>query len=149
MIFELETAIKTALESLEDTPWSSLFRKVEDFHTLKGDGFPFATFELSSFNGEEIDSCSNIRSFVFNIAVIQNIDKLQTGKITRDIAKEIIYAACEKIILKFDGDMDLWISSIIKGDVSKWELATIIEWQGSILALDIELTLYVETEARQ
>ena len=149
MIFELETAIKAALSSLEDTPWVSLFTKVEDYHTLKGEWFPFATFELSSFEWTEIDSCSNMRRFVYNIWVIQNIWWLQESSIKRDQAKRIIYNACEKIIEKFDGDMDLWITTIIRWEVSKWTLWTVIEWQGAIMILDIELALNVETQAKQ
>lgn len=75
MIFELQTALKTALDSLETTPGNKIFANVFDYHTLNADGFPYCTFELSEFTGNTLDVCTNLRTFKFNIVVLQVINK--------------------------------------------------------------------------
>ena len=137
MITELETAIKTKLETISD------FQVVYDNFTLDTTGYPYAAFELSDFDGEFLDSCTNKRDFIFNIIVIQEISK----SLTRDQAKDILYTCLENIITAFDGDMDLWESTIIKGSISKGQMGTFLDKEGSLLALRTELTLTVLTTA--
>lgn len=137
MIFELETAIKNKLEEI------TRFVAVYDSFVLKTDWYPYASFELSSFNGEFLDVCSNKREFTFNIVVIQETNKL----LTRDQAKNIVYKCLEDIIEKFDGEQDLWESTIVKWNVTKWEIWTMLEKEWSIIALSVELVLEIVTTA--
>ena len=137
MIFELETAIKIKLEEI------TRFVAVYDSFVLKTDWYPYVSFELSNFDGEFLDVCSNKREFTFNIVVIQETNK----NLTRDEAKNIIYKCLEDIITKFDGDQDLWESIIVKWNVSRWEMWTILEKEWSVIALSVELTLEVVTDA--
>jgi hypothetical protein len=97
MIFELETAIKTKLETI------TRFVAVYDHFKNSSTGYPYASFELSDFDGEMLDTCSNKRVFSFNIVVIQETN----ANLTRDEAKNIVYKCLEDIITAFDADMDL------------------------------------------
>lgn len=137
MITELETAIKTKLE------WISRFVKVYDHFTLKTEGYPYASFELSRFEWNFLDVCSNERNFTFNLVIIQNIHE----SLTRDQAKDIIYKCLEDVITNFDWDQDLWESNVIRWRVSTWEMGTIIEQEWTTLALSVEITLTVTTTA--
>lgn len=137
MIFELETAVKTKLDTI------SRFQAVYDHFTLETTGYPYASFELSDFDWEYLDTCSNKRQFTFNIVVIQETNE----NLTRDAAKNIIYKCLEDIITTFDGDQDLWEWTIVKWDVSRWQMWTFLDKEWSVLALNVELTLEIVTTA--
>ena len=137
MIFELETAIKTKLETI------SRFQAVYDHFVLKAEWYPYASFELSDFDGAFLDCCSDQRQFTFNIIIIQEANKL----LARDAAKNILYKCLEDVVTAFDGDQDLWEGTIVKWNVSRWQMWTFTEKEWSVLALNIELTLEIVTTA--
>jgi len=118
MIFELETAIEAELNALEISRGESLFVNVHNYHTLKSDGYPYCTFEMNDFTGEYLDSCSNKREFKFTIVCLQVINT----ELKRDEGKRILYNCLEKIIDRFDGNMDMDGLNVVRGDVSKGEL---------------------------
>lgn len=138
MIFEVETAIKEKLEEISN------FAVVYDHFTLNTTWYPYASFELSNFAWQYLDSCSNERDISFNIMIIQNIEK---NIIERSAAKNIVYKCLEKVIEKFDWDQDLWEWTIVRGRVTSWEMWTFIEKEWSILALSVQITLTILTSA--
>ena len=139
MIFELETAIKTKLEA------TNKFVNVYDTHTLKSDWYPYCTFELSSFDWKYLDSCTNERDFIFNLVMLHTIN----ADFTRDTAKDILYRALEDVIERFDGDMDLSESTIVRGKVLTWEMGVLVEWEWQTLVLNVNISLTVVTTAQQ
>lgn len=138
MITNLETAIKTKLQTIDN------FQAVYDHYTLQTTWYPYASFELSDFEGEFLDVCSNRRTFNFTLVVIQEVSG---ENIWRDQAKDILYACLDEIIEKFDGDQDLWEGTIVRGFVKKGSLGTVIEMEGSVLALQVEISLDIITVA--
>lgn len=137
MITNLETAIKTKLETI------SKFAVVYDYFTLKTTGYPYASFELSDFGGEFLDVCSNKRNFIFNCVVIQEIN----NNLTRTQAKTILYGILEDMISAFDGDQDLGDWNIIKWNVTRGQMGTFLEKEGSVLALNVEINVEIVTSA--
>lgn len=137
MITNLETAIKTKLETIDK------FAVVYDYFTLKTTGYPFASFELSDFDGEFLDVCTNKRRFIFNCVIIQEVNK----NLTRDQAKDILYSILEDVITAFDGDQDLGDGNIVKGNVSRGQMGTFLDKEGSVLALNVEISLETTTTA--
>lgn len=138
MIFELETALKTKLETI------SRFKIVYDHFVLASEWYPYASFELSDFDGAFLDCCSNQREFTFNIVIIQEIS---AERVTRQKAKEILYNCLEDVVTAFDGDQDLWEWTIVKGNVSRGQMWTFTEKEWSVLALNVELNLEIVTNA--
>lgn len=138
MIFELETAVKTKLESITN------FQAVYDHYTLNTSWYPYAAFELSSFDWSFLSVCANERDFTFNIIVIQEVNK---NTLTRDAAKNIVYKCLEQIVEKFDWDQDLWEWTIVRWNVSSWDMGTIQDKEWSVIALSIKLTLTILTQA--
>ena len=137
MILDLETSIKTKLQSI------TRFANVYDNFTHNTTWYPYAAFELTDFDGAFLDVCSNVRNFKFNIVVVQEMNET----LTRATAKTILYKCLEDIISNFDWDQDLWNWNIVKWDVSKWTVWTFLWKEWSILALSVELTLQVITNA--
>ena len=138
MITTLETAIRTKLETITE------LQAVYDYFTLNTTGYPYASFELSDFDGEFLDVCTNKRSFIYNCVIIQEINK---KNLTRDQAKDILYWILDSLITAFDWDQDLSEGIIIKWNVTKWQMGTFLDKEGSILALNIEINLEVTTTA--
>jgi hypothetical protein len=51
------------------------------------------------------------------------------------------------VIEKFDWEQDLWESTIVRWRVSKWQLGTFVEKEWSVLALSVEITFTIITQA--
>lgn len=138
MITNLETAIKTKLD------WITSLAAVYDYFTLETTGYPYASFELSDFDGEFLDVCTNKRNFIFNTVIIQEINK---KNLTRGQAKTILYGVLEDLITAFDSDQDLGDGTVIKWNVTKGQMGTFLDKEGSILALNVEINLEITTNA--
>ena len=133
MILELETAIKTKLETIWD------FQVVYDYFTLKTSWYPYASFELNWFEWDYLDSQTILRDYKFNVMIIQEV-----SKVTRDNAKQIIYNLLDKVVEKFDWQMELWENMIVNWKIIKWEMWTFLNAEWSVLALNIEIWLEFE-----
>ena len=133
MILELETAIKTKLETIWD------FQVVYDYFTLKTSWYPYASFELNWFEWDYLDSQTILRDYKFNVMIIQEV-----SKVTRDNAKQIIYNLLDKVVEKFDWQMELWENKIVNWKIIKWEMWTFLNAEWSVLALNIEIWLEFE-----
>jgi len=133
MILELETAIKTKLETIWD------FQVVYDYFTLKTSWYPYASFELNWFEWDYLDSQTILRDYKFNVMIIQEV-----SKVTRDNAKQIIYNLLDKVVEKFDWQMELWDNMIVNWKIIKWEMWTFLNAEWSVLALNIEIWLEFE-----
>lgn len=131
MITNLELSIKNKLQTLDKLAF------IYDYFTLETEWYPYVSFELSDFDWEFLDVCTNQRQFIFNLVIIQEINK----NLTRSQAKNILYDILEDLILAFDWQMDLWNGNIVKWNLSKWQMGTFLEKEGSILALNVELKL--------
>ena len=79
------------------------FVTVLDYHTLENTGYPYLTFEPVEFRGEILDSCTNIRTYTFQILIFQEIT--ETGG--RQEAKEIITKSVDEITTILDQDFTL------------------------------------------
>lgn len=132
-ILQLETDIKTKLELLSNVNF------VYDHYTLKTEWYPYASFELSSFDWSFADSCSNFRIQSFNVIIIQNI----SDDMDRQWAKTILYNILNEIVATFDWDMTLWNSNVIRWEVLKWEMWTFLSQEWDVLALNVEINLTV------
>lgn len=133
IITSLEASIKAKLEEINN------FSFISDTFTLTPDGYPSATFELRSFDGEFLDTCTNRRNFTFNIDILEKVSKNRT----RADAKTTIYNCLDQIIEKFDGQQDLWNWQIVIWQVTNWEMGTFLEWEWQVIALTVNLTLTV------
>ena len=133
MILELETAIKTKLETISE------FQIVYDYFTLKTSWYPYASFELNWFEWEYLDSEHILRDYKFNLMIIQ-----EANQITREKAKQIIYTLLDEIVEKFDWQMELWEWMIVNWKIIKWEMWTFSNAEWSVLALNIEISLEFE-----
>jgi len=133
MILELETAIKTKLETIWD------FQVVYDYFTLKTTWYPYASFELNWFEWDYLDSQTILRDYKFNVMIIQ-----EANQITREEAKKIIYNLLDEMVEKFDWQMELWESMIVNWKIIKWEMWTFSNAEWNVLALNIEVSLEFE-----
>lgn len=133
IITSLESSIKSKLEEIDN------FEYISDTFTITPDGYPAATFELASFDGEFLDVCTNIRNFTFNIDILEKVWKDRT----RAEAKTIIYNCLDQIIEKFDGEQDLWNNLVVIWKVTNGQMGTFVESEGQVLALTINLILTV------
>lgn len=133
MILELETAIKTKLETISE------FQIVYDYFTLKTSWYPYASFELNWFEWDYLDSEHILRDYKFNLMIIQ-----EANQISREKAKQIIYTLLDEIVEKFDWQMELWENMIVNWKIIKWEMWTFSNAEWSVLALNIEISLEFE-----
>lgn len=133
ILTSLEASIKSKLQEINN------FSYISDTFTITPDWYPSATFELRSFDGEFLDTCSNRRNFTFNIDIL---DKVTEGR-TREDAKRTIYNCLDQIIEKFDGQQDLWNNQIVIWQVTNWEMGTFLEGEWQVLALTVNLTLTI------
>lgn len=130
-LYELETAIKAKFEEITD------FVVVYDHYTLKTDWFPYVAFELDNFDWDFADTCSNFTNITFNATILQIID----DETERADAKRIIYKLLNQVINLFSADMTLWVPNIVKGDVLKWEMWTVLWEFWQCLAINISIKL--------
>jgi hypothetical protein len=93
--------LKAILDALKGT--SKPFVAVYDYHTLETTGFPYASFEPIEFRAEILDTCNNLRTYVFQILIFQEVT--ETGG--RKEAKEIVTKAMDDVVLALDADYTL------------------------------------------
>lgn len=101
MIPEITASLKAKLDTLKGS--GKPLCSVIDYLTEKADGFPFACFELAGFEGEILDSCNDLRTFNYVVAVFQDLP--DAGN--RGEAMETLVKAVEAIVNAFDSDYTL------------------------------------------
>lgn len=101
MIESLSDKILENLNTLKGT-WKP-FVDVYNYHTLENNWYPYVAFELVDFLAEIGDNCSNMRTFIFDIYIFQEI----ASDNDRQEAKDIIYKAMDDVIELFDEDFTL------------------------------------------
>lgn len=101
MIQTLSDKLKALFDTLKGT--GKPFVSVLDYHTLENTGYPYMTFEPVSFNAEILDTCSNMRTYNFQVLIFQEI----TETWWRKEAKEIITKAMDDILNLLDKNYTL------------------------------------------
>jgi len=87
------------------------FVKVLDYHTLDNDWYPYMTFEPVGFEAEIADTCNNLRTYVFQILIFQDI----VDSVGRKDAKEIITKAIDSVVWLLDSNYTLdWLVTMVK-----------------------------------
>ena len=69
----------------------------------------------------------------FNAVIIQVVN----SDVSRDLAKQIVYKCLEEVIDKFDWDMTLWNTDVVRWDVVKWSMWTVLWQDWDSLALSV------------
>lgn len=135
MILEIETALKTKLETIPG------MKQVFDFFTLEADWYPYASFEMWDFKWEYQDVSTILRQLNFNIVIIQEVWQLK-----REDAKKFLYEALEKAIEMFDWEMEIWENKIVNGLIMEWDMWT-FEWaEWNTLAISLKVWFEFESE---
>lgn len=101
MIQTIQNAVKAKLDALKGA--GKPLVDVIDYLTEKASGFPFACFETTGFDSEILDSCNNLRTYSFTIAVFQDIP--DSGNRGQSLA--ILVKAVDEIVNAFDSDYTL------------------------------------------
>lgn len=99
------------------------------YHTMQNNWFPYATCEFTNLESEELDSCTNLRNYQFDILIFQEVKK-----IWREKAKEILDDSFVAIINAFDIDYTLW------GEADWWILA--VWWEAGQIVWENWETLF-------
>lgn len=137
MIENLSNKILENLNTLKGT-WKP-FVDVFDYHNLESNGYPYVAFELVDFLAEIGDNCSNMRTFVFDIYIFQEI----ASDNDRQESKDIIYKAMDDVIKLFDENFTLdWLAT---GGVEPigWTIVPFITQSGKALVATIRLNCKV------
>ena len=96
----IRTKIKAVLDSITE------LSVVKDFHESNLDGFPAATFDVSSNEGEFLTNRENLRTIAYTIVIYQEV----TVK-TPSEAKDILDVVADKVVETFEsqtlGNFDL------------------------------------------
>ena len=131
-LLTLKTAILNKLNTLtwEGQP----LVEVLDYHSIDKTGFPYVSFESSSLESDILDTCSNMRNYIFDIYIYQDITTPW-----RQQAKEIIDNCFDKICNLFDNDYNLW--GLCEGWIipTNWEFGQFVDGEGSLLFAKISL----------
>lgn len=101
MIQTISTKLQNLLKTLAGK--GKPFVSVLDYHTLENKGFPYMTFEFSSFNGTVLDTCNNERTRTFEALIFQ--EETETGG--RKEATEILYKAVDEVVALLDKNYTL------------------------------------------
>jgi len=124
----IEARIKAHLTSIGD------FQVVYDYHTLTPSWYPYASFELTHFDGNPLDNCTDEVVLEFGILVYQETTSLGG----RSVAKVKLYTILEKIIKTFRADATLsW--SVVDLNFLRWELWTYDGKEGDVMFLQVFL----------
>jgi hypothetical protein len=76
---------------------------VLDYHTLENTGYPYLTFEPIGFEAEIADTCNNLRTYVFQLLIFQDI----VGDTGRKDAKEVITKGIGTVVALLDTNYTL------------------------------------------
>lgn len=114
------------------------FVEVYDYHTLETTGFPYLTFEPISREAVVSDTCTNLRTYTYQVLIFQEIT--ETG--WRNEAKEILIKWVDEIITALDKDYTLSntvnmvkpVAGTITPYVTQWGKAMVAE-----ITVDIEV----------
>ena len=133
-ILELRTLIENKLKTLTWT-WKPI-AVVFDYHTLENNWeYPYITFEPASLSWEYLDTKNNLRTYVFDIFIYQEIVWRW-----RDKALEVLLNAFKQVVQAVDEDftlgwkVDWWI------EASSWDFWQIVSWDWKILFANIKLS---------
>lgn len=101
MIQTIQNAVKAKLDTLKGS--GKPLVAVIDYLTEKADGFPFACFEIVGWDSEILDSCNNLRTYTFAVAVFQDLPDVGN----RGEALAVLTKAVDEIVNAFDSDYTL------------------------------------------
>lgn len=121
MIQELSNKLKELFETLSGV-WQPLV-SVKDYHTLENNWYPYLTFENVWFEAEILSNCENLRTFIFDVLIFQDI--LENDRKT---AKENINKLIDEILDLLDTNYTL--------DLVNVKMVNPVSW--TIIAYDIQ-----------
>lgn len=134
MIQELSDKLKAIFDAMV---WNGHpFVSVYDYHTLENDWYPYLTFEPSDFNAEVLDTANNLREYIFDCFIFQEI----TQTWWRQEAKEILVKAMDDIINALDADYTLTWSAIAWVQPVSWIIEPLTMQNGSALVATIRIS---------
>lgn len=132
-LLELRDKIYDKINTLTGTWWD--LAVVFKYHTLESDGqYPYITFEPVDLNSEFLDTCTNLRSYTFDVFLYQVIiDK------DRETATDILYSLFEQVIQMFDEDYTLNWEVDWGIQAVGWEFGQIVYGDGETLFANIKI----------
>lgn len=140
MIQTLSDKLKTILEWLKGT--DKPFVSVLDYHTLENTWYPYLTFEPIWFDAEFLDNCNNIRNYVFQLLIFQEIT--ETGG--RKEAKEIITKSIDQVVELIDKNWTLdWTVNMVKPVNATIKPFAISNWKALVceMAINIKVVEFI------
>lgn len=134
-IQDLRTAIYNKLNTLT-WAWNPIV-EVLDYNTIDKTGFPYVVFEPLNMTSEVQDTCSNMRTYTFDINVYQELSQW------RQEAINIVTNCFQRITDLFDADYTLWWLCQWWVIPSNWEFWQIINWDGMICFVNVRISCKV------
>lgn len=134
MIQELSDKLKAIFDAMvwDDQPFVSVY----DYHTLENTWYPYLTFEPSEFNAEVLDTANNLREYIFDCFIFQEVT--QTGG--RQEAKEILVRAMDDVINALDADYTLTWTAIAGVQPVSWVIEPLTMQNGSALVATVRIS---------
>lgn len=138
MIQTLSDKLKELFDTLQ---WDNKpFVSVVPYITLENSWYPYLCFEHIEFNAEILDNCNNLRTFVFETLIFQEITKAGW----RQEATEIIYKAIDDVIDLIDENYTLGLNWVKIVNPMAWRIEPLTMQNGKCLVgrLLIEIQTY-------
>jgi hypothetical protein len=138
MIQKISDKLKILLDTLK---WNNKpFVNVIDYHTLENTWYPYLCFECIEFNANILDNCNNIRTYIFEILIFQEITKSWW----RQEATKIIYKSLNDVINLVDINFTLWLSEVKMTNPIFWRIEpfTMQNWKSLVWRLLLEVQTY-------
>jgi hypothetical protein len=138
MIQKLSDKLKEKLDTLK---WNNKpFVNVIDYHTLENTWYPYLCFECIEFNANILDNCNNIRTYIFEILIFQEITKSWW----RQEATKIIYKSLNDVINLVDINFTLRLSEEKMTNPIFWRIEpiTMQNWKTLVWRLLLEVQTY-------
>lgn len=136
MIKTISDKLNTLFQTLK---WvGKPFVEVLDYHTLENTWYPYMTFEPVWFEAKIADTCSNERTYIYQLLIFQEI----TASGGRKVAKETIVNAIQTIIKLIDTNYTLdWTVTMVQP--VGWTISPFLINNGK--ALVCEMTINIRT----
>lgn len=114
------------------------FKKVLDYHTIENKtGYPYMTFEPVDFAGEVADTCTNERTYTFQVLIFQEIGEWVDA---RKEAKEIITKAVDRIIGIMDKNYTL-DGLCTRANPVWWTIRPFVIDSGKALVCEVQINI--------
>lgn len=134
MLQTLSNKLKALFDTLKGT-WKP-FVSVFDYHTLENTWYPYLSFEPIWFEAEIADTCNNMRTYVFQVLIFQEIT--ETG--WRLEAKEIIMKSVDDVVHILDANYDLdWLVSMVQPVWATIKPFIINNWKALVCEMTINI----------